>query len=54
MDSWAALEHQLWYKKNLSDEEINSELNFCAEMLYQTGLKMQRIGEKLQCNALFC
>lgn len=30
MDSWEELEHQLWYKKNLSDEEINSELNLCA------------------------
>lgn len=47
MDSWAALEHQLRYKKNLPDKEINSELNLCAEMLYQTDLKMQRIGEKM-------
>lgn len=47
MDSWAALEHQLRYKKELPDKEINSELNLCAEMLYETDLKMQKIGEKM-------
>lgn len=44
MDSWAALEHQLRYKKNLPDSEyVNRELLECATMLNQTDVKMQRI-----------
>ncbi len=48
MDSWAALEHQLRYKKDsFPDKKINEELNLCAEMLYETDLRMQKIGEDM-------
>ncbi|HFL2512555.1 TPA: GTP pyrophosphokinase family protein [Clostridioides difficile] len=49
MDSWASLEHTLRYKKELDyDETINAELRNCADMLYQSDLKMQSIANKTQ------
>lgn len=48
MDSWAALEHQLRYKRNLpSNTVIDQELKTCADLLYETDLKMQTIAEQI-------
>lgn len=44
MDSWASLEHQLRYKKDaIRSSEIHQELHDCAEKLYDTDLRMQKI-----------
>jgi putative GTP pyrophosphokinase len=45
MDTWAALEHQLKYKKNLSGnlELITSELKRCADELAATDMSMQTL-----------
>ena len=44
MDSWAALEHQMRYKKGkFIPEEISQELYSCAQTLYESDLKMQNI-----------
>lgn len=49
MDSWASLEHTLRYKKGLAyDRNVDMELKSCAEMLYQSDLKMQSIAEQMQ------
>lgn len=48
MDSWASLEHTMRYKKNLPHApEMDAELRCCAEMLYQSDLKMQSIAEQM-------
>lgn len=48
MDSWAALEHQLRYKRDLPpDTAIDRELETCADLLYETDLKMQNIAEQI-------
>ena len=44
MDSWASLEHQLKYKKNIGNQElIVSELKRCADELAGCDLSMQTI-----------
>ena len=44
MDSWASLEHQLKYKKNVRDPElISAELKRCADELAGCDLSMQTI-----------
>lgn len=44
MDSWASLEHQLKYKKNIKDPElIGQELKRCADELAGCDLSMQTI-----------
>lgn len=49
MDSWASLEHTLRYKKGLAyNRNVDMELRSCAEMLYQSDLKMQSIAEQMQ------
>lgn len=49
MDSWAALEHNLRYKKERPyDAEIDHELRDCAAMLAETDMKMQKIAERLE------
>ncbi|MBR4761119.1 MAG: RelA/SpoT domain protein [Clostridia bacterium] len=46
MDFWATLEHQLKYKKNISDENlIKSELKRCADEIASVDLSMQTIRE---------
>ncbi|MGM9959744.1 MAG: GTP pyrophosphokinase family protein [Allobaculum sp.] len=46
MDSWAALEHQLRYKKGLPDSKfVNQELLECAQLLEQSDIKMQAIHD---------
>lgn len=48
MDSWAALEHQLRYKRNSPpNAAIDRELEACADLLYETDLKMQNIAEQI-------
>ncbi len=49
MDCWASLEHQLKYKKNITDTElIVSELKRCADEMTSTDLTMQTIRELIQ------
>lgn len=47
MDSWAALEHQLRYKKNLgaNAELIADELKRCSDELASTDVSMQTIRD---------
>lgn len=48
MDSWASLEHTMRYKKGLAyDPQMDAELHRCAEMLYQSDLKMQNIAQQI-------
>jgi putative GTP pyrophosphokinase len=51
MDFWASLEHELKYKKNISDAELMyGELKTCADEIISVDLKMQTIYEWLnQC-----
>lgn len=49
MDSWAALEHQLKYKKNISNTElIVSELKRCADEMASTDVSMQTIRDLIR------
>ena len=50
MDTWAALEHQLKYKKNLSGNEslIVAELKSIADTLASTDISMQTIRDAIQ------
>lgn len=50
MDSWASLEHQIHYKKEIteSDALVVRELKECADVIYSTDVKMQEIRKKLQ------
>lgn len=51
MDSWAALEHQLKYKKNISNTEIIvAELKRCADEMASTDISMQTIRDLLNEN----
>lgn len=48
MDAWASLEHTMRYKKGRAyDPQIDAELLQCADMLYQSDLKMQSIAEQM-------
>ncbi len=49
MDTWAALEHQVKYKKELGEnvELIVSELKRCADELASTDLSMQTIHDMI-------
>lgn len=48
MDSWAALEHQMRYKKDLPESIfVNQELYECAQMLFETDCRMQTIHSYL-------
>jgi putative GTP pyrophosphokinase len=51
MDFWASLEHELKYKKHISDAELMyGELKTCADEIISVDLKMQTIYEWLnQC-----
>ena len=47
-DSWEALEHQLKYKKNISNVElIQSELKRCADEMASTDLTLQTVREMI-------
>ena len=46
MDFWATLEHQLKYKKDISEERlIKNELKRCADEIASVDLSMQTIRE---------
>ena len=49
-DSWAALEHHLYYKKEkmVDDVLIEAELKRCADELASTDLSMQTIRDMIQ------
>jgi putative GTP pyrophosphokinase len=49
MDFWAALEHQIHYKKNISGDDLSivKELKECADTIYETDKKMESIRHKL-------
>ena len=48
MDCWAALEHQLKYKKQITDVDlITSELKRCADEMASTDLSMETIRQMI-------
>ncbi len=48
MDSWASLEHNMRYKKDVpTNAEINSNLKRCADMLYETDVIMQETARQI-------
>lgn len=48
MDFWASLEHQLKYKKNVElNDELESELKECADIIAETDKKMMDIRNKI-------
>lgn len=47
MDAWAALEHQLKYKKNIDESrDIEAELSACSEFITNFDLKMNELFRK--------
>lgn len=49
MDSWASLEHQMKYKKNIGNHErITKELKRCADELASCDLNMQTIKKLIE------
>jgi len=52
MDSWASLEHQLRYKRPMTDEsEIAGQLKECADLIAQVDSKMLNIRTKIESNS---
>ena len=48
MDSWAALEHHMRYKRGSEgDAQTDAELCQCAELAFASDVKMQQIAERL-------
>lgn len=48
MNFWASLEHQIHYKKFKEDNvEVVKQLTKCANVIYETDVKMQQIREQL-------
>ena len=48
MDFWASLEHQIKYKKHISDpEKIAGQLKKCADVISYTDLMMQNIRREI-------
>lgn len=49
MDSWAALEHQMRYKKDFPQSDfVNAELYDCSCLLFENDLRMERIFHYIQ------
>ena len=49
MDFWASLEHQIKYKKDISNaEEIIGRLKNCADVIAETDLEMQKIRRQIE------
>ena len=49
MNFWASLEHQIHYKKSQEDvEDVVSQLTDCANVIYETDMKMQEIRKQLE------
>ncbi len=52
MDSWASLEHQLKYKKHVTDcEEIARQLKECADLIADIDSRMLDIRKKIEENS---
>ena len=48
MDSWASLEHQLRYKKNIDNSaEIKHELLTCAKLSRELDMRMNHLREMI-------
>lgn len=48
MNFWASLEHQIHYKKSQDDvEDAVKQLTECANIIYETDVKMQQIRKQL-------
>ena len=50
MDFWASLEHQIKYKKDIPEQELEylaAELKDCAETIAQTDRRMQDIKKRI-------
>ncbi len=48
MDFWAALEHQLHYKKDYTmPKDVKAELKDCAQTIHDTDCRMQEIAKNL-------
>ena len=48
MDFWASLEHSIRYKKiENASEYVMSELKDCADTIYETDIRMQKIRGQL-------
>ena len=53
MDFWASLDHQLKYKKELSNAaEIGEELKQCADVIAQTDKKMLEIRQQIEAQGI--
>lgn len=48
MDFWASLEHDLKYKNDGADPNIEQELFECAKTINETDLKMQQIRDRVE------
>ena len=49
MDSWASLEHQLKYKKNIKNQDlIVAELKRCADEMTSCDVSMQTIRDLIR------
>lgn len=49
MNFWASLEHQIHYKKSQDNvEDVVAQLTDCANVIYNTDLKMQNIRKQLE------
>lgn len=49
MNFWASLEHQIHYKKSQDDvEDVVAQLTNCANIIYETDMKMQEIRKQLE------
>ena len=47
MDFWASLEHQIHYKKCDASEDIVKGLTDCANVIYETDVKMQQLRKEI-------
>ena len=49
MDFWASLDHQLKYKKKVSDDlDISERLKHCADVIAQTDVMMLDIRKQIE------
>ena len=49
MDCWASLEHEMKYKKNISNQKmLNNELKRCADELASCDITMQTIRDLIR------
>ena len=49
MNFWASLEHQIHYKKSQENvDDVVAQLTECANVIYETDVKMQQIRKNLE------